>query len=402
MMKQVLLEILTFGLRVVAMAMPKRGYVLCCPPVPEGNRGDQAMNVACTHRLLELSDRPLTMVTTSMNKPDSLVNMPRVKLVEHLQVFFASGNAMREELAFARLVMNKKAVLILGADVVDGSYGQARSTGTIQALTRAGKVGTPARLLGFSVSQSPSGKFIESLKALPRNTRLMVRDPQSLARLQAQGVPHTTLVSDTAFGLKPTPHEKLEPTVKAFMDQHAGNLVGINLTENLLGEQAEDQDKLAHFAQAFVQAALSTGVKYLLIAHTVRGVVYTQKFHKTIEAIMPGVSYLIDPVPCAADLKAIAGQCRHVFTCRMHLAIATLGMGRPVTAFPYLGKFEGLFDHFGLSHEGLFYIDRLPQDAGELGSRIHQRIEASEALASQITQKLPTVKALSERNFEEL
>ena len=86
----------------------------------------------------------------------------------------------------------------------------------------------------------------------------------------------------------------------------------------------------------------------------------------------------------------------------MHLAIATLGMGRPVTCFPYQGKFEGQFEHLRLPLEGLIPIAELSRSPEEIAARLAARIEASDAEAAHIQAQLPRIRELALKNFEGL
>ncbi|KQP43196.1 hypothetical protein ASF44_06410 [Pseudorhodoferax sp. Leaf274] len=103
----------------------------------------------------------------------------------------------------------------------------------------------------------------------------------------------------------------------------------------------------------------------------------------------------------ASELKAMAGAADGVVTGRMHLAIATLGTGKPVAAMTYQDKFQGLFAHFNYPERFLLP----PADAVDpqkLASLINDFIDRLPALTGQVNAQLPSVKKASELNMQQL
>ena len=100
----------------------------------------------------------------------------------------------------------------------------------------------------------------------------------------------------------------------------------------------------------------------------------------------------------AQEVKGIVGLCRHVLTSRMHVAIASLGMGIPVTTFVYGGKFEGLYEHFGLRSGMLAPRDLAGEEA--LTHVLTARIRESGDEAAHIAIRLPHVLDLARRNYQ--
>jgi polysaccharide pyruvyl transferase WcaK-like protein len=83
----------------------------------------------------------------------------------------------------------------------------------------------------------------------------------------------------------------------------------------------------------------------------------------------------------------------------MHLAIAGLGKGIPVICVAYQGKFEGLYQHFGLATSELlspsaFYTDQGLRDA------LLQFVDQVDNIGERVRQKLPGVLGLSKNNFK--
>jgi polysaccharide pyruvyl transferase WcaK-like protein len=101
------------------------------------------------------------------------------------------------------------------------------------------------------------------------------------------------------------------------------------------------------------------------------------------------------------QLKAIAGLADGVLTGRMHLAIASLGMGVPVVALTYQGKFEGLFRHFDLP-SWLLLSPAQTLRPGLLEQTLERFIDELPSLRTSVAAHWPTVLAASQRNLANL
>ena len=75
-------------------------------------------------------------------------------------------------------------------------------------------------------------------------------------------------------------------------------------------------------------------------------------------------------------------------------------MGRPITGFPYQGKFEGQLELFKLGSESLIAQDTFPANAETLYHLMNSRIEISDQLANQVVEALPKVRDLALKNFD--
>lgn len=83
----------------------------------------------------------------------------------------------------------------------------------------------------------------------------------------------------------------------------------------------------------------------------------------------------------------------------MHLAIAALGKGVPAICIAYQGKFEGLYQHFGLSAADLLSPSSfLTQDG--IKSALIEFIDQSDEIRENVGKRLPEILAMSKRNFQ--
>lgn len=384
-----------------ALQRRRAGCLVCSAPVPERNRGDQALLAVVIDQLQRRGCGPLTVLTTSNQPIRSLTPGPELKIRDDLYPVFMTDRCFREELRFPQVATRHTELLVIGADVLDEGYSVERSAATMHAIHVAARLGLKTRILGFSVNGPPSPGLAERLNRLGEHTRLFVRDPESYRRLEAAGIRGIERAGDLAFLLEPPEMGAIEPALRQFAEAAGPRLMGLNLTKVVLGEYGREEDRLALMASACQRLAQEDGCRFLLIPHDEpEGVDYLKQFARRLGE--GDIARVVAPLPHSRMLKRLAGLCTHVFTCRLHLGIATLGMGRPMTGFPYQGKFEGQFELFGLSPEGLISPERFPTTVDDLVALMRRRIAESESLATQIRSRLPTVRELSLRNFDGL
>lgn len=394
---------LTWFARICSI-VPKRrsGYLVCSAPVPERNRGDQAMLEVVTNHLLDSSNETVRVLTTSMHPVLTLQKHPRLIVDTLLAPAFFTNHSFREQLKFLSVAHQYRGMLVIGADVLDEGYSVERSEASLYMLKLASSMGLSTRILGFSVNGIPSDGLAKRLNQLQGKTTLCVRDPVSFSRLGAARIPGCIPVGDLAYLLSPRELSDEYSNAKEFISKNQGKLIGLNLTQDVIKLLGQEESVLNRFASAFRRIIRELDLKVLLIPHDEpEGVAYLTKFRDRLD-LSPDLVSLIAPLPHSGELKWIAGQLQQLFTCRLHLGIAALGMGVPVTGFPYQGKFEGQFDMFGLDRSGLITSDRFPADDESLFLLLADRIRQSQALAHQIRDRFTTVKKACLLNFENL
>lgn len=383
----------------------RRRMMLCCPPVPEGNRGDQALLRAVVDSLLEKKYSRIDLVQTSYHPIESIKPDNTLRIVTKHKAVFESMQCFKEQLGFVLGMLGAKHVVLVGCDVLDEGYSKYRSQGSLLAMLLAAKATGSSRIIGFSVNDTSSPALFERFKIVRQaGVKLFARDAFTHARLKNGGVEGAQLVGDLAFLLQPAPIDELEDkALLAFIRENQGRLVGLNFTPGVMGEGEPKQKLFDSVTQACGKLARDEGWRFLLIVHDDQGgVEYLQQLHEQIEKAHPGIACVTLPMPPASHLKAIAGQCEQVFTCRLHLAIATLGMGRPITGFPYQGKFEGQLRHFKLDESNLVPPDKLDRSAEGIHALLQRRLAMTNELANQVQQTLPDVLAMSRQNFQDL
>lgn len=379
-------------------------FVPCDPKNLIGSRGDEAM-IAAAVATMSAGGPVRTVMITGSAEAEALAQ--RIGL-ESLPLWRRDGfvDAARDAIARVR----PDAVLVLGADVIDGSYSAETAMRMLIVADLAARARIPAVVLGFSFSTEAAQPVREVLDALHPDVRLNLREEISLERFRAFTRARPHLVADVAFLLQPSASGAAYVAAAAWVAERraAGRRVfGLNVHPMLLKEAAPQS--LARLVSACVDAVAAAHAEqrtaWLLLPHDFRG-------HLGDNVCLAPAALQLGPrlgadvmhlpgEPGAAELKAIAGLLDGVVAGRMHLAIAALGMGVPVAALTYQDKFRGLFRHFDLPEDLLLAPESIDR-AGALRALLARLIDRSDALSVRIEKKLPEVIALSKRNFEGL
>ena len=394
-----LLAAAVVGLQVLRKASRPRGITVCGPPSPSRNRGDEALLQAVVAQLRDTPDFEVVM-TGPGPLPPFLREVPFPVHTQHYQAFNTAA-AFAERLRLLAHLRTRRDLVLVGADVIDEGYGTGRSAGSLETVHFADRLGVRCRVVGFSINETPSATLAQRFRQLGAATPIVARDPLSFRRLRQGGIDNVRLGGDLAFLMPPAAEEALPDPTRRFLDRHEGRVIGLNLIGKVLGGDAGMAQWYPRFAAACALLRRDEDYGFLLLPHDDHEDIRDLRrlVPQCGERLPAEAFHLPDPVPDARALKAIAGRCRHVFTCRLHLAIATLGMGRPVTCFPYQGKFEGQFEHLRLPADGLIPPESLPTTAEGLAEVMRTRIAESETLAAAIDRRLPAVRELALRNF---
>ena len=391
------------ALRVRRSGLRTGGVLLCGPPSAGRNRGDEALLRALVGRCAGIPGAELVQT----GPPDLAVlppGLPALPVHADLHQAFNTHQATRERLRFAALAGRFEQVLAVGADLVDDGYGNDRGRASLETLLAAARGGVPCRLVGFSVNEVPGGELGRLFRELGERGALYPRDPLSFRRLKEAGVANVRLAGDLAFLMEPASAADLPVGTEAFTQRHPGGTIGVNLIRKVLGRAGEPDWWHEPFALALARLAEERDAGLLLLPHDdvedlpdLRAFAAVLRRHAAADHV-----HLIDPVPNAPVLKALAGRCGHVVSCRLHLAIAALGSGVPVTCFPYQGKFEGQFEHLELSPDGLLPVAELPADPDRLTDRLRARLNRTDEIAGGLRIRLPAIRTLAKKNFEGL
>ncbi|NGM52642.1 hypothetical protein G5B46_23780 [Caulobacter sp. 602-2] len=369
---------------------------------PFGSRGDEAMIQAIIDEARRRTPGVRIGIATAGNDlPERIV----AQGVEAVPVWRAPWNLGD----IAKGLRAYDALLVIGADVLDGYYSSITSLRLWMVAEIFASAGGRAVIGGFSFNSSAAWPVRLFLKnKLSPSLAINLRDPVSLRRFDALSATPGRRVADCAFMLKPRESDAIAQTLAWVRAQRAEGrpVCGLNVHPMLVPNR--DPEEIGRLVEAAATAARrlidETGSSVVLLPHDFRGETHgdVALLARVLEAIdRPGHAFLQDKEISAGEIKAIAAELDMVFTGRMHLAIGSLGSGVPVVGITYQGKFAGLFEHFSLSEEQLIAPEEA-KDAERLSRLVLDSFAKAPALRAQVAEALPQVKSASQSNLSTL
>lgn len=298
------------------------------------------------------------------------------------------------------------ALVALGADVLDGYYSAEYSRKLIATADIAARAGVQSLILGFSFNEAAAPELSAAFARLDPSVSVNVRDEISLERFLRFAPVRAQLVADAAFALPPG---EVDATVVSWIAQQRAEgrrVIGLNLHPMLIRGASARQigDMVKTTAEAIVSANGKGRVAWLLVPHDYRDAsgdgdgICLRPLYEQLKSVEGLNCLYFEGRHRAATLKALAGKLDGVVTGRMHLAIASLGMGVPTLGLSYQGKFEGLYRHFGLPQEFLLAPSAF-QSQGVIGCALERFLAYLPELTARVSGERPKVLGLAEKNF---
>lgn len=294
---------------------------------------------------------------------------------------------------------------ILGADIMDGYYYWEGVSTLIVAADLAARNGVPTTILGCSFNDRPAPELVPYYTQMSREVSLNMRDVISLERIEAFAPVKTRLVADCAFTL-PRGTAPVEAVAWIEAQRAAGRtVIGVNAHPMLIknATEAEVERITASVTAALVQNSGGREVAWLMLPHDYRGrdgdAVCLRPIYERLSEAGGIETHFLEGTHRAADLKALCGHLDGVVTGRMHLAIASLGMGVPVLSLTYQEKFEGLYRHFNLP-ESLLLPPAVFGEGSALSEGLDAFVAALPALSEIVRGHGPAVQALAWSNYD--
>lgn len=317
---------------------PRRGAptgarVAVLSPAPKGSFGDEAMLLAATAALEERGMEPLVIDVRTGSSYRPAYGSPR-------------GVAQRTDSAAA--------VLMIGADVLDGAYGPVVPTSGLRLLRRAKAQGANAAVVGFSWRDNAPAWACRSLRLADREGVMVVpRDARSAARVSDVLGRTVQPAADLAI-LLPASASPATATCEAFVaeEHRAGRRVfGLNLSSYLTTSRRSA--RLDSWADVVVKG-VGEGVSWVIVPHDDRGS-WTDRLagDELVARLPPDVRrrVAVADVTGPTEAKAVVASLDGLMTERLHLGIGALSSAVPAAVANYQGKVEGVFELFGMPEE---------------------------------------------------
>lgn len=387
---------------------PHLVIIPCDPWAVGGSRGDEAMITGVIHQYRkQYPNIPIHMVCANAKGEEYIKNMP-VKGITPIPSW--NGPYSLGRVFHSIVSANPTDIVVLGADCMDGHYGTNLSLGLLSIYDLCSKLKyVKCRMLGFSFNDHPTWMMVCAFKSLSSEIKIRLRDSISLARFEKTTGRKASLAADAAFMLQPEYEFPLYDEIKTWTGKERAKgqtVIGLNfhpMLRQYFGP--EDIKKDALLLAKNVERILEKhpDVSFVFVPHDDRSNLTDNLMLRTmslsLRPLLKERVYYNEQVPRAPQLKALCGLLDGLISSRMHLAIAALGMEVPVMAATYQGKFEGLFQHFGLDETYLLDIKGfLSNDMVKVFDKF---IMSLPQLKENIQEKLPQVIELSKSNLHD-
>lgn len=381
----------------------KADRVLLMSPTPYwGSLGDEAMLIASCEYLQRNGCQVGVCVNSREDLPNFTNGFDAVVSIPNLYT-----PKLRTGVDFINKVKEWDAIGVFGADVIDGVYSKERSVAMLDKIIEMKELGAHAALLGSSVrGHDVKPQTREKLKTIGEE-RLHFRDPVSANRVHRVTGLNGVVVADAAFLLESrlcSSGERLLEKIDEF-SKSTNHTWGVNTNWRLFDGYIDRQDYISLVVEIAGKVDKRFGrTSFVLLPHDTRGgrgsdfEVASDIDRRMKEEGM--YSICPDPEIRSYSIKRVCQDFDFVLTSRMHVAIAALGVGCPVASISYQGKFEGLYEHFGLN-QGIFPGKRIAERQA-LQRFVLSTFENREKMKAQIRSELPRIKDLAERNFDYL
>lgn len=361
-------------------------HVLVAPP-GGGNIGDQAMVEAflenTTGRVLVVEHSPGTVHLPAGERH-------RARVVTLAALVYGGGPAhLRDVVRLRRLVAGASSFSVVGADLMDGGYGDRGARTLARTAELAGGHGIDARVLGFSWSERPHPRALRALRHASRSgVRLMLRERLSADRARADGLSEVTEVADMVFSATDVDH-----AVARRVTGDLGDFVVVNVS-GLLHARHDIEESFT----GLVRHLRGRGLAVVLLPHVRRPGGDDVEACRLVAghfADDDGVRF-VDGICSPSEVRGLVQHARLVVTGRMHLAILALSARVPAVCLASQGKVEGLMALVGTPELAV----EPDEDLGEnLVDVTDGALDSRDALVRTVDQRVPALETMSLQNF---
>jgi polysaccharide pyruvyl transferase WcaK-like protein len=320
------------------------------------------------------------------------------------------GITLKETMArLAGLGINRS--VTIGADVIDGSYDPVFSARLLVITDLLSRSGVACSVTGFSLSKAPYPALASIFDNFDSRVIFNLRDPDSFERFKKFTKAPAKLVADVAFLLVPANNTPSTEPIATWVDAQraAGRKVlGVNIHPLLL--EPKDRHLVGKMVLEFSKITASLiengSVSLVFMEHDFRGTsADALGLGPLYEALQPRFrDFLYFPKDklSAAELKTTASYLDGIVTGRMHLMIASLGVGTPVFCLEYKDKMQGLLKHFNMSTKYLVTAWDILNQPDRLKVLLSEFTENTENLRTAVIAQKGNIRAKSLLNLENL
>lgn len=379
----------------------ERSGVVIHLPAAKGSVGDEAMLQATVPCVSETDNGTVLFVDRDTDNFDF-----DGRHFSYFHVWGIKENPVSFLFDLYRISIRSKAYYLLGADVLDGHYGETGSLVRLFFASFFAAAGARSTVVGFSFNDEDRPRIASAFRGMPRDVRLCLRDRQSWNRFDKKFPGRAQLTADPAFLLAPAPPSNgLNGVVQKINEASSKTntrIMAININ-SLLVDQLGGVEKSFNIISKLMESFLiDQDALFVLVPHDYRGqdsdLRLGVQFVRQLPTHLRDRAVAVDRELPAAEVKGLMGMMDFLVSGRMHLCIAGLGRGVPVVGMSYQGKFEGLLGHFDL--HGVAASPAEISESPERFIRLARSVfERRAEVREQIMARLADVEALSRKNF---
>ena len=282
---------------------------------------------------------------------------------------------------FKREVGSCSAVLIVGADIMDGKYGDRTSVLRWNLARWLVSKSVSTSVFSMSWNAQPTRAALDAARsASDAGVKIFARDEISLGRLRSDGLT-AEFASDVSFLRR----DQIEPApeIKERFSQSAKKVL-VNVSDWV----TDDQEMFDGLVSALKSLPSNFDIIYVPMVHY--GANTDTVACEKLSTAVPG--WILPKLPTPAELRWMAAQSEFSISARMHCCLIGFAAGLPSIGLEYQGKFKGAFQTFGLERLAILpeeFTTAFPVAFAEISS-------ASEELRSLISSKVADVVASSQ------
>jgi len=393
----------------------KSSTILLIPPTEPNSLGDEAMVAASVAKFCELGYSRILCLNYDPNHSWRQRVAAITEDISYGKLF--SPNRLFELRNILSKCSDASGVMLIGADCMDGGYGNWHAETKLTLLRLLSKAGIPVVVAGFSFKQNATREACQLFKSLPRGCRFYVRDPYSRERFTISTGLDASPSVDLAFGFRAVQLSNTTATLNAYEDwctkrkKQGSTIVAFCpnvLLRAYLGHPSKEEylDHNQQILDLFLNNIPETSL--VLIAHDSR--VYNRDDRlsdsKFLSLLAENLTsrwgdriFCFNLAQSAMEVDQVCQTLDFAITGRMHFAIACLRAGKPPVCVEFQDKVSGLMKELFKTSELAVQLSIFSRP-NDFANNVIQLYCQREELSNAIHQQLPLVTSMSNSSFE--
>ena len=381
-MKQIVWKSLLFLNRIFS-TQKKNQHALILPPTSAGSIGDEAV----IRGIIDICHQSKLIPSILCWNADDYKDLQVFRIVG-THIFH--GSSFYQFLKIRAIFSKFSHLIIAGTDMMDGFY----DDWIPNKLIDLGEIGESQKLhslaLGFSVADA---KKLTLKRLIQSRINKVVRDPISLNRIK-QEYPESKSVSMGADCSTWCPAIS-SPATKEIINGLSENFITFNMSPPCLLEVQSTQEVIDQVCITIAKFCQTNSLDILIIPHhfqtRMNDLVVCQIAHKKFRQLGVNsvcISHQLKP----EETKFLVEKSQLLVTGRMHLALAACCTGTASVCFPYMKKFEGLFELYQLNQANLIDLGHSTSVEINLQQALDTSFHSRSELRNLLTKKTVTLK----------